>query len=122
MTLKDLIVAVAQHIQSCFKGGDMTKMKLLSVPFVFAGVLWASASSAQVLGACGTPSENEPAKVEKSEEQGQLVSRSVPLPGQHAINFELPAVIGDEIKTVKLSDYNGHWRVLCFYPADFTFV
>jgi hypothetical protein len=100
----------------------MANMKLLLAPVVAAGVLWASTSSAQVLGACGTPSENEPAKVEESEENGRLVSRSVPLPGQRAINFELPAVIGDEIKTVKLSDYNGHWRVLCFYPADFTFV
>ena len=32
------------------------------------------------------------------------------------------AVVGDEIKSIKLSDYNGKWRVLCFYPADFTFV
>ena len=46
----------------------------------------------------------------------------VPLPGEHAINFELPAVVGDDIKQIKLSDYSGQWRVVCFYPADFTFV
>jgi peroxiredoxin (alkyl hydroperoxide reductase subunit C) len=46
----------------------------------------------------------------------------MPLPGDRAINFELPAVVGDNITTVKLSDYNGSWRVVCFYPADFTFV
>ena len=28
----------------------------------------------------------------------------------------------DEVKTVKLSDYDGKWRVLCFFPAAFTFV
>ena len=32
------------------------------------------------------------------------------------------AMVGDQIKMVKLSDYKGKWRVLCFYPADFTFV
>jgi peroxiredoxin (alkyl hydroperoxide reductase subunit C) len=76
-------------------------------------------TSAQVLGSCGTDSENAPAAVEKSE---TLKSQSVPLPGQHALNFELPAVVGDDIKKVKLSDFNGKWRVVCFYPADFTFV
>jgi peroxiredoxin (alkyl hydroperoxide reductase subunit C) len=78
-----------------------------------------SASSAQVLGSCGTTSEDEPAAVEPA---AGLVNQPMPLPGRHAINFELPAVVGDEIKTIKLSDYNGKWRILCFYPADFTFV
>ena len=73
----------------------------------------------QVLGACGTQSEDEPTQVR---DEGALKSSSVPLPGEHAINFELPAVVGNDIKTIKLSDYNGEWRVVCFYPADFTFV
>ena len=73
----------------------------------------------QVLGACGTPSEATPAL---AQDGGALKISSVPLPGQHAINFELPAVVGDDIKPLKLSDYNGAWRVVCFYPADFTFV
>ncbi|MCK4775824.1 MAG: redoxin domain-containing protein [Candidatus Krumholzibacteria bacterium] len=73
----------------------------------------------QVLGACGTSSEDAPALVQ---DEGALKISSVPLPGQHAINFELPAVVGDDIKLLKLSDYNGAWRVVCFYPADFTFV
>ncbi|MBD3335833.1 MAG: redoxin domain-containing protein [Candidatus Eisenbacteria bacterium] len=78
-------------------------------------------AGAQVLGSCGTPSEDEPAAAPEGE-AGGFESSSMPLPGQHAINFELPAVIGDEIEMVKLSDYNGKWRVVCFYPADFTFV
>jgi peroxiredoxin (alkyl hydroperoxide reductase subunit C) len=61
----------------------------------------------------GTPAAPQPAA---------LAIQAVPLPGERAINFELPAVVGDEIKNVKLSDYNGMWRVVCFYPADFTFV
>ena len=73
----------------------------------------------QVLGACGTTSEETPAPAPNG---SSLTNSSVPLPGQHAINFELPAVVGDDIKSIKLSDYNGKWRVVCFYPGDFTFV
>ena len=46
----------------------------------------------------------------------------VPLPGQQAIDFQLPAVVGDDIKNIKLSDYDGKWHILCFFPAAFTFV
>jgi len=70
-----------------------------------------------VLGSCGTTTENEPAPLAAGPQVGPVL-----VPGQHAINFELPAVVGSEIKKVKLSDYAGKWRVLCFYPADFTFV
>jgi alkyl hydroperoxide reductase subunit AhpC len=51
-----------------------------------------------------------------------LLVQPIPLPGQQAIDFELPAVVGNDIKNIKLSDYNGKWRVLCFFPAAFTFV
>ena len=36
--------------------------------------------------------------------------------------FEAQAFHEGEIKTVKLSDYEGKWVVLFFYPADFTFI
>ena len=52
----------------------------------------------------------------------RIRARDGSLPGMRAINFELPAVVGDEILPVKLSDFNGEWRVVCFYPGDFTFV
>jgi alkyl hydroperoxide reductase subunit AhpC len=39
-----------------------------------------------------------------------------------APSFEAEAVIGSEIKNIKLSDYRGKWVVLFFYPLDFTFV
>lgn len=40
-----------------------------------------------------------------------------------APSFEVEAVAGNgEFKTVKLSDYQGKWLVLFFYPLDFTFV
>ena len=75
---------------------------------------------AQVLGACGTPDAKKPAPASTSEQA--LVPNRVPLPGDQAPNFQLPAVVGNEIKNIRLSDYDGKWRVVCFYPADFTFV
>lgn len=42
--------------------------------------------------------------------------------GGNAPYFAAKALVGDEIKEVKLSDYEGKWLVLCFYPGDFTFV
>lgn len=42
--------------------------------------------------------------------------------GKEAPDFEAQALVKDEIKEVKLSDYRGKWVVLCFYPSDFTFV
>ena len=92
---------------------------LLALILVFSlcAVAWSEGDGGGVLGSCGTPSENEAAPTEDA-----MTLSGVPLPGTRAVNFELPAVVGDDIKKVKLSDYNGKWRVVCFYPADFTFV
>ncbi len=45
-------------------------------------------------------------------------------PGMQAPGFETDAYdpVRDEVVKVRLSDYRGKWLVLCFYPADFTFV
>jgi peroxiredoxin 2/4 len=42
--------------------------------------------------------------------------------GQKIPEFTVPAVVGSELKNISLSDYQGKWVVLFFYPADFTFV
>lgn len=98
----------------------MRPTKFITLACVFCLVVcFAGPAAAQVLGGCGTPGENEPAETEPGD---ALIVAPVPLPGHRAINFELPAVLEDDIKNVKLSDYNGKWRVVCFYPADFTFV
>jgi cytochrome oxidase Cu insertion factor (SCO1/SenC/PrrC family) len=97
----------------------MRKHVRVLMPILAVLMLAPLSVAAQVLGACGTQSEDSPAPAPN---QTALVNAPVPLPGQQAINFELPAVVGDDIKTIKLSDYNGKWRVVCFYPADFTFV
>jgi len=80
---------------------------------------------AQVLGPCGAaPRGEKGAKImpPSSVQTPDLQVQPIPLPGQRAIDFQLPAVVGDEIKTIKLSDYQGKWRVVCFFPAAFTFV
>ncbi len=42
--------------------------------------------------------------------------------GTKAPDFEAMAYHNGDFKKVKLSDFDGKWRVLCFYPGDFTFV
>ncbi|ALC16066.1 alkyl hydroperoxide reductase subunit AhpC/ peroxiredoxin [Desulfuromonas soudanensis] len=42
--------------------------------------------------------------------------------GQPAPDFTLEGVIGKDFKEFTLSDYQGKWVVLFFYPLDFTFV
>ena len=42
--------------------------------------------------------------------------------GSPAPPFTLDAVVNHEFKKVSLSDYQGKWVVLFFYPGDFTFV
>ncbi len=82
--------------------------------------------SAQVLGPCGVKPSAEKGKTVQIEKEATKASslevNPIPLPGQRAIDFELTAVVGNEIKTIRLSDYQGKWRVICFFPAAFTFV
>jgi len=42
--------------------------------------------------------------------------------GGLAPEFVAEAVVGTDIKNVKLTDYRGKWVVFFFYPLDFTFV
>ena len=42
--------------------------------------------------------------------------------GKTAPDFEAMAYYEGSFKKVKLSDFEGQWRLLCFYPGDFTFV
>ena len=44
------------------------------------------------------------------------------LVGKNAPEFKGNAVVNGGIKEISLSDYNGKWKVLFFYPLDFTFV
>jgi peroxiredoxin (alkyl hydroperoxide reductase subunit C) len=71
-------------------------------------------------GPVGEPTEAPPDKAQPQERE----ERAMPnvQVGRKAPDFQAPAYIDGEFKNVKLSDYLGHWVVLCFYPGDFTFV
>lgn len=47
---------------------------------------------------------------------------SVARVGKPAPDFEANAFSAGSFRPVKLSDYQGKWVVLCFYPGDFTFI
>jgi hypothetical protein len=42
--------------------------------------------------------------------------------GYKAPDFEAPAYYRGKFGSVKLSDFQGKWVLVCFYPGDFTFV
>jgi alkyl hydroperoxide reductase subunit AhpC len=42
--------------------------------------------------------------------------------GKAAPDFEAMAYHEGVFKLIKLSDFDGEWRLVCFYPGDFTFV
>lgn len=44
------------------------------------------------------------------------------LVGKEAPEFKGNAVLNGQIKEISLADYEGKWKVLFFYPLDFTFV
>lgn len=44
------------------------------------------------------------------------------LVGNKAPDFKATALVDGEFKDVSLSDYKGKWKILFFYPLDFTFV
>lgn len=44
------------------------------------------------------------------------------LVGNPAPHFKAQALVNGEIKDISLDDYKGKWKVLFFYPLDFTFV
>lgn len=103
-----------------------------SIFYILAILVFATTPAAvlsQVLGPCGTEDAQKPQGAEvkaatvKAAQSGGATVSTVPLPGSKAPNFELAAVLGNgKVEKVKLSDFDGKWRVVCFYPADFTFV
>lgn len=44
------------------------------------------------------------------------------LVGNKAPDFKTQALVDGEIAEVQLNDYKGKWKILFFYPLDFTFV
>lgn len=99
-------------------------MKLHILLLVFTIACIPALLNAEVLGPCGTDDSQKPAVAASAVAAtvGSAQVQRLLLPGEKAPNFELTALVRDKVKRIKLSDYDGKWRVVCFYPADFTFV
>ncbi len=62
--------------------------------------------------------EDEKVKITTKEEVREMGVK----PLMQAPDFETQGYLNGEFKPFKLSDFKGKWVILCFYPADFTFV
>jgi len=69
------------------------------------------------IGRSGTE-EGLPVPQKHQQEQSEMVARV----GSPAPDFEATAYVDGAFNKIKLSDYEGQWVTLCFYPGDFTFV
>ncbi len=67
------------------------------------------------LDAASAPEVSEPETPSKEVKMTVRVGKPAP-------DFEAMAYHKGSFKKVKLSDFEGQWRLLCFYPGDFTFV
>ncbi len=70
------------------------------------------------LAALAASDQDSTEKRSPSEEVSMITARV----GQPAPDFEAMAFQEGGFKLVRLSDFDGQWRLLCFYPGDFTFV
>ncbi len=76
---------------------------------------------------CSTPKkvpEVKEEKVEKAIDTNQKKEEAMSLAkvGSKAPDFSTAAYFNGDFMDFKLSNYLGSWVMLCFYPADFTFV
>ena len=44
------------------------------------------------------------------------------LVGNQAPDFKAAALVNGDFQDISLGDYDGKWKILFFYPLDFTFV
>ena len=73
--------------------------------------------------AAAGPLVAEPPPANEASPAKEKIKMTVARVGKQAPDFEASAYVASEgFKNVKLSDYQGQWVVICFYPGDFTFV
>jgi hypothetical protein len=68
----------------------------------------------------GEQAKPAPAAVQSQQAEG--IKMEMARVGYKAPDFEAPAYYHGKFGTVKLSDFQGKWVLMCFYPGDFTFV
>lgn len=69
----------------------------------------------------GSGGENIDASMEKNKDVRKEEMKMIQV-GKKAPDFTAPGYHEGKFVNVKLSDYQGKWVLLCFYPGDFTFV
>ena len=69
--------------------------------------------------AIGEVAQEQSQKQENAPKEASMVTARV---GRKAPDFEAPAYHKGKFISVKMSDYQGKWLLICFYPGDFTFV
>ncbi len=78
---------------------------------------------ARPTAAAAVVTETEPIVSEKDSSISVKKEQSMIHVGHKAPDFSAPGFHkGAFVDDVKLSDYQGKWLLLCFYPGDFTFV
>lgn len=65
-----------------------------------------------------TPEQSKTTEIIVENEEIRMTAKV----GQKAPDFIAPAYYKGDFTTVNLSDYQGKWLLVCFYPGDFTFV
>lgn len=72
------------------------------------------------------PSKQKPAQIQNSDVGVSGVPFQTSMPkariDKEAPDFVAEGFYQNQFKEFQLSNYHGKWVVLCFYPADFTFV
>ncbi len=78
----------------------------------------------EFLPGCQRPSVAKPALQAKTEsaESIEEAKQQMLKVGKPAPEFVAPAFHKGKFVNTRLSEYEGKWVLLCFYPGDFTFV
>lgn len=71
---------------------------------------------------CQRPSVKKPVEANKDEVVEKREEKSMIKVGGKAPEFTAPAFFQGKFVNTSLSEYQGKWVLLCFYPGDFTFV
>ena len=69
-------------------------------------------------GPISAPETQETSATQAAKKESKMTAQV----GKPAPDFEAAAFVDGGFKNIKLSDYQGKWVVVCFYPGDFTFV
>jgi len=75
---------------------------------------------ANVNGGCGQPASKKD-EIETKQSKKEIIMTTARV-GSKAPDFDASAYHKGQFVRVKLSDYQGKWVMICFYPGDFTFV